>query len=94
MKINFKKLFKKGIKVVELNSLVKKQKKQIESLEDFIEDLKIQNDNLQLQLDKDNKIRQIKYLEKRIEEMYLIKNDLIKDKKELQIENKKLKGKK
>ena len=75
--------FKAEIKCSIYKKAIKQQDKEIEELRETIEDLKKENENLQFELDRDDKQQRINYLEKRIEEFFVIRRSLRDEIKEL-----------
>ena len=66
---NYKKLYKESLK-------------NIEELEQENDRLLMENDNLKFQIDRDDKLARVKYLEERLEEKFIVIRDLRNDLKE------------
>ena len=68
--------FKAQIKCLTFKKIIKEQQKEIEKLEEQIVKLNIEVDNLKFELDRDDKLQRIRYLEKRVEEQHIQKRSL------------------
>ena len=63
--------FKAQIKCLAFKKIIKEQRNQIEKLEEQLEKEKVEVERLQFEIDRDDKLRQIKYFEKRMEELHV-----------------------
>lgn len=81
--------FKAQIKCLAFKKIIKEQKKKIDELEEQIIKLNIEVDNLKFEIDRDDKLQRISYLEKRIEEQHKQKRELREEIHQLKEKNEK-----